>query len=58
MENKLKSAFEYQKFAGNARLAKIISECENAYGEELSDDALFMVNAAGEIPFEDEDDKE
>lgn len=47
MENKLKMLFDYQKFEKNERLEKIISDTENYYGRELSDDELFFVNAAG-----------
>ena len=49
MEKKLKALFEYQRFEENARLAKLISETENDYADELSDDALGLVNAAGEL---------
>lgn len=48
MENKLKSMFEFQKFAGNSRLSKLIAETESRYGAELSDDDLGLVNAAGD----------
>lgn len=47
MENKLKNMFEYQRFQNNPRLAKIIADTESRYGEALSDDDLFSVNAAG-----------
>lgn len=52
VETKLKSMFEYQKFAQNSRLSKLIEETEKRYANELSDDDLWMVNAAGapEIP--------
>lgn len=49
MENKIKSAFEFQKFSQNSRLAKLIAETESRYGAELSDDDLDFVNAAGEV---------
>ena len=49
MENKLRKLFDYQRFEGNARLAKMIREAEEQASAELSDDELFMVNAAGEI---------
>ncbi|MCQ2419232.1 MAG: hypothetical protein MJ085_05540 [Clostridia bacterium] len=48
MENKLKKAFDYQKFENNSRLAKLIAETEARYGDELTDDSLELVNAAGE----------
>ncbi len=48
MENKLKSIFEYQRFENNGRLAGMIAETEERYSAtELSDEALFFVNAAG-----------
>ena len=56
MENKLKSLFDFQRFENNPRLAKVIKDTE-CYAEELSDDDLFMVAAAGE-PLFDIDDEE
>ena len=46
-EQKLKQLFDYQKFAGNPRLARLIEESESG-AEELSEDSLFLVSAAGE----------
>ena len=57
MENKLKKMFEYQRFENNPRLAKLISETESRYGTEISDDDLFMVNAAGDIDITDKKDE-
>ena len=57
MENKLKKMFEYQRFENNSRLAKLISETESRYGAEISDDDLFMVNAAGDIDITDKKDE-
>ena len=54
MENKLRKLFEYQRFENNSRLAKIISETENRYSSELSDDDLEFVSAAGELKTDDE----
>lgn len=48
MKNKLKSLFDYQRFQGNKRLDKMISEAENDIACKLSDDDLFQVSAAGE----------
>ena len=48
-EKKLKSLFDYQHFEKNERLAKLIGETESRYGQQLSDDELGMVNAAGEF---------
>lgn len=49
MEKKLKKLFDYQKFEGNAGLAALISETESRYDNELSDDDLENVAAAGEF---------
>ena len=49
LENKLKKLFDYQHFENNSRLAELISETENRYAVELSDEELFMVSAAGEV---------
>ena len=54
MENKLKSLFEYQRFAQNERLAAIIAESEEANSAELSDDMLEYVSAAGTLSLEKE----
>lgn len=48
MENKLKKLFDYQRFEKNAKLERLIWETENGYAAEISDDDLFLVNAAGE----------
>lgn len=50
MEKKLKSLFEFQRFAGNDRIAKMIEETNNRYAAELSDDDIALVNAAGDLP--------
>lgn len=49
MENKLKSLFEYQRFAGNPKLDKLIKETKDREGRMLSDDELYMINAASNI---------
>ncbi|MCQ2450329.1 MAG: hypothetical protein MJ132_09135 [Clostridia bacterium] len=49
MENKLKKLFEYQKFAQNKRLAKLITETQARQVAEISDEDLEKVAAAGEI---------
>ena len=49
MEKKLKKLFEYQLFAENPRLAKLISETESRYGEALDEEALEQVAAAGDL---------
>ena len=48
MEKKLAKLFEYQRFEKNPKLEKLIAETEGRYAEELSDDMLEMVSAAGE----------
>lgn len=48
MERILGKLFDYQRFERNSRLAKIITEAETYRAEELADDALFSVAAAGE----------
>lgn len=59
MENKLKKLFDYQRFENNARLSAIIADTDSRYSRELSDDDLFMVNAAGEFtaPMMNEEEK-
>lgn len=49
MERKLQAMFDFQHFQQNERLARLIEETESRYGEELSDDDLGLVSAAGEI---------
>lgn len=49
MEKKLQSMFEYQKFSGNARLASLIEETEARMSQQMKDEDLFFVNAAGEL---------
>ena len=48
MEKKLKKLFDYQRFEQNDKLEKLIRETESRYAKGLSDDDLFLVNAAGE----------
>ena len=48
-EKKLNRLFDYQKFEQNTKLAKMIDEAENRYSNELSDDFLEYVNAAGDF---------
>lgn len=48
MENILKQLFDFQCFQENSHLAKIITETESSYGEEINDDDLVFVSAAGE----------
>ena len=48
MEKMLGGLFDMQKFEKNPRLEKLINQTESRYSEELSDDALALVSAAGE----------
>ena len=55
MEKKLRSMMDFQRFQPNSRLASLISQTESRYGttasrkaQELSDDMLTFVNAAGD----------
>lgn len=50
MEKMLYNLFDFQKFSGNERLAKLIVDTERRYGKALSDDELEGLSAAGE-PF-------
>lgn len=47
MQKTLSALFDFQRFAGNARLETLIAE--GGGGGELEDDDLTWVNAAGEI---------
>lgn len=48
MENKLKKLFAYQRFAENPKLAELIAETKNRYGEALDDEDLEQIAAAGD----------
>lgn len=50
MKKMLYDLFDFQKFSGNERLAKLIANTEGRYGKTLSDDELEGLSAAGE-PF-------
>lgn len=47
MENKIKALFEFQRFSGNKRLEAMINDAENRYRNELSDEDVEIVSAAG-----------
>ena len=49
IEETLKELFDYQKFEENRELGRFIQDAENRYAQELSDEDLNLVNAAGEI---------
>lgn len=48
-ETDLKELFALQHFSENPHLKRLIGETESRYGQELSDDVLGLVNAAGDI---------
>ena len=47
-EQALKKLFDYQRFEKNSRMEQMIKAAEDS-GEELSDEELSLVSAAGEI---------
>ena len=48
-EKKLKLLFDFERFEKNKRLERLINETENRYKNELSDDDIEIVSAAGGI---------
>ena len=54
MEEKLKQLFDFQRFERNPRLERMMAETRERWGTELSDDDLELVNAAGEIPVQEQ----
>ena len=48
MEEKLKQLFDYQRFARDPHLEKLIDAAESGDCRALGDDELTLVNAAGE----------
>ncbi len=48
MDKRLKTLFDYQRFKGDPKLEKIIDDTESRYSEELSDDEISIVSAAGD----------
>lgn len=47
MKKMLYNLFDFQKFSGNERHAKLIANTERRYGKALSDDELEGLSAAG-----------
>lgn len=47
MEKTLKTMFEFQRFAGNPRLSRMLAEAEARCDALLDDDLLDFVSAAG-----------
>lgn len=60
MKKTLKHLFDFHSFTENMRLAEIIADTENRYGNVLPDDCLDKINAAGELilPHTREDDSD
>lgn len=52
MEKKLRTIFEYQRFARNKRLENMLSEAENSMVRELNDEELSL--AAGGAHFDED----
>lgn len=48
MEEKLALLLDYQRFQTNHRIEGMLHELEGRYGEELTDESLSLVSAAGE----------
>ncbi len=48
MEKKIKSLFDYQRFKADPKLAEMIAETESRYRQELGDDEISVVSAAGD----------
>ncbi len=48
MEEKLALLFDYQRFFKNGRIERMLEELEERYGEELTDEWLSKVSAAGD----------
>lgn len=48
MEEKLIFLLDYQRFQKNHRIEEMLLELEGRYGEELTEENLSLVNAAGE----------
>ena len=47
MEEKLIFLLDYQRFQKNHRIEEMLQELEGKYGEELTEENLSLVNAAG-----------
>jgi len=48
MDSKLKALFDFQHFQEDPRLKRVIQSAESHCSQELSDDELLLVSAAGE----------
>lgn len=57
MENRLKVLFDFQKFQGNIRLARMAADAEQSLNSELDDEELSFAAAAGETDIRKHEDK-
>lgn len=48
MEEKIALLLDYQRFLKNPRIEGMLQELENRYGEELTEESLSLVSAAGD----------
>lgn len=48
MEEKIALLLDYQRFGENPEIERMLQELENRYGEELTEESLSMVSAAGD----------
>ena len=48
IEETLEVLFDYQRFENDPALEQLIAETEEAFGNEISDEDLFGVSAAGD----------
>lgn len=48
MEEKIAILFDFQRFQKNSRIEKMLQELEGRYGEELTEENLSLVSAAGD----------
>lgn len=62
MEKRLRNIFDYQRFENNSRLSAMLSDALDRYvffGEgELTDDDVYLLNAAGTIVSNPQTDRE
>ena len=58
IEDYLKNAFDYQRFANDPALAKLIAETEERCSNAIPDDDMESVSAAGDISVIDKARKE
>ena len=58
MEKKLKSFFDFMRFENNSRIEKMMQQAEDRYPDELFDDDLTDIFAAGEPVRNNKDNKD